>query len=168
MEPLEPSQVGDAREVFGSMVLQVVHKGEIVVSGIEPEDQQGGDAGRQHEPDERPDRERPGHDDEERRADERPGVRVVSRVTPPGHGRWAVQDPPMKDILEQSPGHEPHDDGDAGHDVEAGEPIEPKHQKRQSPDHVTEQPDPVIGRAGDHPIQRAEQGPSGLSGHLFT
>jgi hypothetical protein len=32
MESLEPSQVGDAREVFGSMVLQVVHKGEIVVS----------------------------------------------------------------------------------------------------------------------------------------
>jgi hypothetical protein len=58
----------------------------------------------------------------------------------------------MKDILEKSPGQEPRDDGDAGHDVEAGESIEPKHQKRQSPGHVTEQPDPVISRAGDHSI----------------
>jgi hypothetical protein len=34
MESLESSQVGDAREVFAAMVLQVVHKGEIVASGI--------------------------------------------------------------------------------------------------------------------------------------
>jgi hypothetical protein len=34
MESLESSQVGDAREVFAAMVLQVVHEGEIVASGI--------------------------------------------------------------------------------------------------------------------------------------
>jgi hypothetical protein len=38
MESLESWQVGDAREVFAAMVLQVVHEGEIVVSGIKPED----------------------------------------------------------------------------------------------------------------------------------
>jgi hypothetical protein len=32
------------------MVLPVVDKGEIVVAGIQPEDQEGGDAGRHYEP----------------------------------------------------------------------------------------------------------------------
>src|ERR1019366_978326 len=43
MESLETSQVGDAREVVAPMVLQVVHEGEIVVSGIQAEDEKGGD-----------------------------------------------------------------------------------------------------------------------------
>ena len=42
MESLESSPVGDAREVLGAMVLPVVHESEIVVSGIQPEDQRGG------------------------------------------------------------------------------------------------------------------------------
>jgi hypothetical protein len=88
MESLESSQVGDAREVVAAMVLPVVHEGEIVVSGVEPEDQKGGDPGRKHEPEQPPDGQRPGHDDEERRADECPGLCVVLCVTAPlkGHG----------------------------------------------------------------------------------
>jgi len=88
MESLESSQVGDAREVFAAMVLPVVHEGEIVVSGVEPEDQKGGDPGRKHEPEQPPDGQRPGHDDEERRADECSGLCVVLCVTAPlkGHG----------------------------------------------------------------------------------
>ena len=50
MESLESSQVGDAREVLAAMVLPVVHEGEIVVSPINPEDLNGGDPGRKHEP----------------------------------------------------------------------------------------------------------------------
>ncbi len=102
MEPLESSQVGDAREVFAAMVLPVVHEGEIVIAGIQPEDQKTGNPGRKHEPEQPPDCQRPGHDDEERRADERSGLCVVLRVTAPRHGGWAVQNPPMHDVLEQS------------------------------------------------------------------
>ena len=50
MESLETSQVGDAQEVFAAMVLPVVHEGEIVVSGIQPEDEKGGEPGRKREP----------------------------------------------------------------------------------------------------------------------
>jgi hypothetical protein len=50
VESLESSQIGDAREVFAAMVLPVVHEGEIVVSGIQPKDEKGGDPGRKHEP----------------------------------------------------------------------------------------------------------------------
>ena len=50
MESLETSPVGEAREVFAAMVLPVMHEGEIVVSGIQPEGQKGGDPGRKHEP----------------------------------------------------------------------------------------------------------------------
>ena len=74
----------------------------------------------------------------------------------------------MQDILEQSTGHEPHDDNAAGHDPGAGEPIEPEGQKCQRRGQVAEHRDPVIGRAVDHPIQGAEQNSSGLSGHQFT
>ena len=90
MESLESSQVGGAREVFAAMVLPVVHEGEIVVAGIQPEDQKSGDPGRKHEPEQPPDCQRPGHDDEERRADEGSGLCVVLRVTAPRHGGWAV------------------------------------------------------------------------------
>ena len=55
MESLESSQVGDAREVVAAMVLPVVHEGEIVVSGIQPEDQKGGEPGRKHETEQPPD-----------------------------------------------------------------------------------------------------------------
>ena len=90
MELLEASQVGDAREALAAMVLPVVHEGEIVVAGIEPEDQKGGEPGRQHESEEPPDGQRPGHDDEEWRADERSGLCVVLRVAAPRQRRWAV------------------------------------------------------------------------------
>jgi hypothetical protein len=43
------------------------------------------------------------------------GSCVVLRMTAPRHGGWAVRDPPMQDVLEQSRGHEPHDDNAAGH-----------------------------------------------------
>ena len=102
MESLESSQGDEAREVMAAMVLPVVHEGEIVVAGIQPEDQKSGDPGRQHEPEQPPDGQRPGHDDEERRADKRSGVGVVLRVTALDHGGWAVQNPPMHDVLEQS------------------------------------------------------------------
>ena len=87
MESLETSPVGDAREVVAAMVLPVVHEGEIVVSGIQPEDEKGGEPGRKHEPEQPPDSQRPGHDDEERRADERSGLCVVLRVTAPAPWR---------------------------------------------------------------------------------
>ena len=45
MESLESSPVGSARDVLGAMVLPVVHEGEIVVAGIQPEDQKGGEPG---------------------------------------------------------------------------------------------------------------------------
>ena len=96
------------------------------------------------------------------------GSSVVLRVTAPRHRGWAVQDPPMHDVLEQSPGHEPHDDHAAGHDPRAGESIEPEGQKCQRRGQVAEHRDPVIGRAVDDPIQGAEQNSSGLSGHQFT
>jgi hypothetical protein len=63
----------------------------------------------------------------------------------------------MQDVLEQSRGHEPHDDNAAGHHPGAGEPIEPQGQKCQRRGQVAEHRDPVIGRAVDHPIQGAEQ-----------
>ena len=119
MESLESSPVGDAREVVAAMVLPVVHEGEIAVSGIQPEDEKGGDPGRKHEPEQPPNDKCPGHDDEERRADKRSGLGVMLRVTPRGDGGWAVQDPPMQDVLEQSPEHEPNDDHAAGHDAKA-------------------------------------------------
>ena len=50
MESLESSPVSDAREIFAAMMLPVVQQGEIVVSGIKPEDHKGGDTGRNHEP----------------------------------------------------------------------------------------------------------------------
>jgi len=100
MESLESSPVGDAHDALAAMVLLVVHEGEIVVAGIEPEDQKGGEPGRKHEPEQAPDRQRPGRDDEEWRADERSGLFVVLRVTALDHGDWAVQDPPMQDVLE--------------------------------------------------------------------
>ena len=50
MESLESSQVGDAREVVAAMVLPVVHEGEIVVAGIQPDDQKSGNPGRKQEP----------------------------------------------------------------------------------------------------------------------
>ena len=99
---LESSQGGDAREVLASMVLPVVHEGEIVVSGIQPEDEKSGEPGRKHEPEQPPECQRHSHDDEERRADERSGLSVVLRVTARGHGEWAVQNPPMQDVLEQA------------------------------------------------------------------
>ena len=49
MASLESPQVGDAREVFAAMVLPVVHDGEIVVSGIHPEDEKGSGSGLKHE-----------------------------------------------------------------------------------------------------------------------
>jgi len=55
MESLETSQVGDARELCAAMVLPVVQEGEIVVAGIQPEDQKGGDPGRKYEPEQSPD-----------------------------------------------------------------------------------------------------------------
>ena len=168
MEPLESSPVGEAREVVAAMVLHVVQQGEIVVAGIQPEDQKGGDPGRKHEPEQPPDCQRPGHDDEEWRADERSGLCVVLRVTAPGHGRWAVQDPPMQDVLEQSTGHESHEDDAAGHDPGAGEPIEPEGQKCQRRGQVAEHPDPVVRRTVDHSIQGAEEDLSRLRGHRFT
>ena len=54
MESLKTSQVGDAREFVAAMVLPVVHEGEIVVAGIQPEDQKSGDPGRKHEPEQPP------------------------------------------------------------------------------------------------------------------
>jgi len=168
MESLESSPVGDAREVVAAMVLPVVHEGEIVVSGIQPEDQKSGEPGRKHEPEQPPDRQRPGHDDEEWRADERSGLCVVLRVTAPRHRGWAVQDPPMNDVLDQSKGHEPHDGDAACHDPGTGESIEPEGQKYQRCGQIAEYRHPVIGRAVDHPIQGAEQDSSGLSGHQFT
>jgi len=41
MESLESSPVGEAHEIIAVVVLHVVHQGEIVVSGIQPEDQKG-------------------------------------------------------------------------------------------------------------------------------
>src|SRR5262245_33207762 len=102
MESLESLQVGDARDVLTAMMLQMVYEGKIVVSGVQPEDQQSGEPARKHKPEHPPDGQRPDHDDEERRADERPGLSVVLRVTAPGHGGWAVQDPPRHDVLEQA------------------------------------------------------------------
>ena len=63
MESLESSQVGAAREGFAAMVLPVVHEGEIVVSGIQPEDEQGGEPDRKHEPEQPPNNQGPRHDD---------------------------------------------------------------------------------------------------------
>src|SRR4051812_39837166 len=60
----ESPPVAIALEVIAAMVMPVVHKGEIVVAGIQPEDQEGGDANRHHDPDQTPDRERERHDDE--------------------------------------------------------------------------------------------------------
>jgi hypothetical protein len=165
MESLESSPVGAAREVVAAMVLPVVHEGEIVVSGIQPEYPKGGEPGRKDEPEQPPECQRHGHDDEEWRADERSGLCVVLRVTAPRHRGWAVQDPPMYDVLEQSKGHEPHEGDAAGHDPGAGESIEPEGQKCQRCGQVAEHHHPVIGRAADHPFQGAKQDPSGLSGH---
>jgi hypothetical protein len=81
MESLEPSQVGEAREVIAAMVLPVVREGEIVVAGIQPEDQKSGDPSRKHDPKHPPDCQGPGHDDEEWCAGERFGLGVVLRVT---------------------------------------------------------------------------------------
>ena len=102
MEALETSPVAEAREVLAAMVLPVVHEGEIVVSGIQPEHQKRGDADWKYEPEQPPDGQRPGHDDEERRAHEGSGLCVVFRMTAPRHGGWTVQDPPMHDVLEQA------------------------------------------------------------------
>ncbi len=165
VESLESSQVGDGRELFATMVLPVVHKGEIVVSGIQPEDEKGGDPGRQHEPEQSPDAQRPRHDDEERRADQCSGLCVVLRVTPARHGGWAVQEPPMHDVLEQSRGHESQDDHAAGHDAGTGEPMEPKDQKCQRGGQVAEHRDPVIGSAVDDSIKGADHESSRPSGH---
>jgi len=102
MESLESLQVGDARDVLTAMVLQMVYEGEVVVSGVQPEDQQSGEPSRKHKPERPPGDERPGHNHEERRGDERSGLCVVLRVTARGHGGFAVQDPPMHDVLEQA------------------------------------------------------------------
>ena len=59
MESLESSPVGEAREIIAAVVLHVVHQGEIVVSGIQPEDQKGGDPGWNYEPEQPPDCQRP-------------------------------------------------------------------------------------------------------------
>ncbi len=168
MEALETLPVRDAREVVAAMVLAVVHEGEVVVAGIQPEDQKGGEPGRKHEPEQPPDGQRPSHDDEEWRADERSGLSVVLRVTPSHQRGWAVQDPPMHDVLEQSIGHEPHHGDAAGHDPGAGESMEPQGQKCQRRGEVAKHHYPIIGRTGDHPIQGAEQDASGLRGHQFT
>jgi hypothetical protein len=45
MELLESPPIGDVRKVGTAMVLPVVQEGEMVVAGIQPEDQQRGDAG---------------------------------------------------------------------------------------------------------------------------
>src|SRR5262245_34182614 len=102
MESLESMQVGDERDVLTAMVLQMVYEREIVVSGVQPEDQQSGEPSRKHKPERPPGDERPGHNHEERRADERSWLCVVLRVTARGHGGFAVQDPPMHDVLEQA------------------------------------------------------------------
>ena len=167
MEALETSQVGDARKVVAAMVLPVVHEGEIVVAGIQPEDQKGGEPGWKQEPEQPPDGQRPSHDDEEWRADERSGFCVMLRVTAPRQRGWAVQDPLMHDVLEQSTGHEPHESDAAGHDPGAGESMEPEGQKCQRRGQVAQHHHPVIGTAVDHPIQGAEPDSCGLSGHQF-
>ena len=102
MQTLESSPVAEAGKVLAAMVLPVVHEGEIVVSGVQPEHQKRGDAGGKHEPEQALHGQRPGHDDEERRADERAGFGVVVRVTARGHGGWTVQDPPMHELFEQA------------------------------------------------------------------
>jgi hypothetical protein len=49
MESLESSHVRNAREVLAAMV-HVMHEREIVVSGVQPEDQQSGEPSRKHKP----------------------------------------------------------------------------------------------------------------------
>ncbi len=98
MQSLETSQVRDAREAVAAMVLPVVHEGKIVVAGIQPEDEQGGEPGRKHKTEQPPDGQRAGQDDEEWRADERSGLCVVLRVPAPRQRGWAVQDPPMHGV----------------------------------------------------------------------
>ena len=71
----------------------------------------------------------------------------------------------MHDVLEQSTGHEPHENDAAGQDPRAGESMESEGQECQRHGHVAQHHHPVIGSAVDHPIQGAEQGSSGLSGH---
>jgi hypothetical protein len=131
MASLETSPIGDARQVGATMVLPVVHEGEIVVAGIQSEDHQGGEPGRKHKSEQPPDGQSPGHDDEEWRADLRSGLGVVLRVTARRQRGWAVQDPPMHDVLEEATGYERRHDHGAGHNAGSGEPMEPEGQKYQ-------------------------------------
>ena len=167
MELLETSQVRDARDILAAMVLPVVHEGEIVVAGIQREHQKSGNPGRKHEPEQSPDDQRQGHDDEEWSADERSGLCVVLRMTAPRQRGWAVQDPPMHDVLEQSIGHESHEHDRACQDPRAGESMESEGQKCQRRGQIDQHHHPVIGSAVDHPIQGAEQDSSGRRGHQF-
>jgi hypothetical protein len=49
MVSLVTSEVADEREIVAAMVLHMVHKSEIVVSGIQSEDEKGGDPGGKYE-----------------------------------------------------------------------------------------------------------------------
>ena len=73
----------------------------------------------------------------------------------------------MHDVLEQSTGHEPHDNRAAGQDPRPGESMESEGQKCQRRGQVAQHHHPVIGSAVDHPIHGAEQDSSGLSSHQF-
>jgi hypothetical protein len=168
METLETSPVAHARTVAAAMVLPVVHEGEIVVSGIQPEDEQRGEPDRKHEPEQPPNNQGPRHDDAERRADERSWLGVVVRVTASRHRGRAVQEPPMYDVLQQATEHEPHDRDATRHHPGARESMQAEGEKDQRRGQVADHSYPIIASAVDHPIEGTEQRSSGLTGHQFT
>jgi hypothetical protein len=102
------------------------------------------------------------------RADKSFRLCVVLRVTAFQHRGWAVQGPPMHDVLEQSVGREPEDDDAARYDPPAGVSIETEGQKCQRGGQVAEHRDPVIGRTVHHPIQGTGQNSPEPSGHQST
>ena len=150
------------------MVLQVVQKNIVIVSGIETEDDQARDTNRDDEGEDRPDRARDGHGDQGRQADERRVIRVMPRVTSPRDRRRAVQHPAVERVLDEAPGDECDDHRHACDHDGPGEATDPGNQKNETAYHIARQHQPVIGRAVDHPLHSGEQDVSGSSRSRFS
>ena len=168
MELFEPSKIRYVREPRAAAMLQVMHDGKIVVLRVQSENQKGGRTGGKHQGEHTPDGQRNGRDHEERRADERSGIRMMLEVAALCHRRWAMEDPPVQDVLEQSRYDEPSEHHGHGRNRLPGEAVEPDGQKCQRRDQVAVHRGPIVGGAADDPVQSAEQDSSGLNGHLHT
>lgn len=124
VQSVESAPVRAATDVGAVMVDPMVEEGKVVVSGIQPEDEERCGSRRTHEAEQLPYRDRSDRGNEERCGHERRGLGMVMTMTAPRDGRGAVQNPPMHGVLKKAKAQEAEENDANSRARVAGESVD--------------------------------------------